>query len=225
LFVTLNPLMSNPTEQPPADLQFDRAEFVDAPALACKICQSPISDRYFEANGQVICEACQPRLAKITTPTNDDFLRAGAYGVLGAIAGAALWATVVTLLHARIGIVALAVGWLVGKGVRKGSRNRGGPVFQAMAVVLTYLAVAGSYMPALYEFQQRSGEAVSVGALALIALVRPVTDAMASGMSGILGLLIVGFGLMQAWQVNRETKIVVSGPYPLSRRPGAATGG
>ena len=49
-----------------------------------------------------------------------------------------------------MGLVALAVGWLVGTAVRAGSGARGGLRFQLLAFALTYAAVALAYVPAMF---------------------------------------------------------------------------
>ncbi len=46
-----------------------------------------------------------------------------------------------------IGLVSLAVGWLVGKAIVKGARGFGGRKYQITAVLLTYFAVAVSAVP------------------------------------------------------------------------------
>lgn len=54
---------------------------------------------------------------------------------------------VVKLTGYSIGLVAIVVGAVVGLAVRKGARGRGGWVYQGMAIILTYLAIAASYVP------------------------------------------------------------------------------
>ena len=46
-----------------------------------------------------------------------------------------------------LGLIAVLVGWMVGKAVLAGSGNRGGRAFQVMAVALTYCAIVMSNVP------------------------------------------------------------------------------
>jgi hypothetical protein len=48
----------------------------------------------------------------------------------------------------EIGLISILVGFMVGAGVRKGSRHRGGWHYQLLAVILTYSAIAASYSAA-----------------------------------------------------------------------------
>ena len=61
------------------------------------------------------------------------------------MAGALGWGLVTQLTGYEIGLIAVAVGWLVGGAVRLGSKGLGGKPFQALAVALTYLAIVSHY--------------------------------------------------------------------------------
>lgn len=43
-----------------------------------------------------------------------------------------------------------------------------------------------------------------------------------SGLEGILGILILAFGIWEAWRINRRSDTVVEGPFPLTRAAPAA---
>ncbi len=68
------------------------------------------------------------------------------FGVGAALAGCLLNAIVLSM-GVQIGIVALAVGWMVGKAIRHGSYGIGGRKQQVLAVALTYLAISMSVLP------------------------------------------------------------------------------
>jgi len=124
--------------------------------------------------------------------------------------------------------------------VRFGAEQRGGWAYQSIAVVLTYLAIAASYVPLVYEsfVAQASAEAGQEAAAASspeppgeapvdetlvlllsipVALALPVLQATEG--TGILGLLIVGFALYEAWKINRRQTIAFTGPFRLQRSP------
>jgi hypothetical protein len=63
---------------------------------------------------------------------------------------------VVAITGLEFGILAVAVGYVVGIAVRKGSRNRGGWAYQSLAVVLTYFAIAATYVPLVAREIQKS---------------------------------------------------------------------
>lgn len=143
--------MSDPDGGVKGDLQFDRADYGGAAptALTCKQCGTPISTAYFEAGGLILCEACRYTL--------EDFLKskAGLGGVLKAvgagvaagIVGWVIYYAVLALSGYEFGLIAVVVGFMVGKAVRWGSGNRGGALFQAMAILITYITIVTTYVP------------------------------------------------------------------------------
>lgn len=46
-----------------------------------------------------------------------------------------------------------------------------------------------------------------------------------AGLQNIIGLLIIGFGLYEAWKINRRTPLAISGPHAMSRPPQIAVAG
>jgi hypothetical protein len=135
------------------DLQFDRAEFATPVALACGACQRPIGDSYFELNGHVLCPPCRDRVVAThqegTAPGR--LVRAGAAGLAAAVLGAIVWYAVREITKLEIGLIAIAVGIGVGTAVRRGARGRGGMPYQVLAVLLTYLSIASSNAPAIWN--------------------------------------------------------------------------
>ena len=135
------------------------------------------------------------------------FLKALGGGVAGAILGAIVYYTVRAATGYEIGIIAIAVGWLAGKGVSWGSRRRGGPRYQALAIVLTYLGIASTHVPAVLDGLRRAPQASDPGphgvvgsiGLAGAVLARPVL----AGAENVIGLIIIGIGIYEAWKINR----------------------
>jgi hypothetical protein len=154
---------SHPGGPPP--LQFDTAEppvtlgkLTTAAGVTCAMCQRAISTEYFDVNGQSVCAACRTQLAELAeTPRSwGVFVKAGLFGLVAAIAGAILYYAVIAITDFEIGIVAIAIGYMVGWTVRKGAGDRGGRRFQVLALVLTYWAVGLAYTP--LTFQQIADE-------------------------------------------------------------------
>lgn len=115
-------------------------------AVACASCHGPIAVDYYDLNGNQVCRTCRVRLLQAAeTPTGMGALaRAGVFGIGAMIAGAVLYYAVIAITDFEIGLVAIAIGYMVGYAVRAGARG-GGRRFQVLAVVLTYLSVSLAY--------------------------------------------------------------------------------
>ena len=103
---------------------------------------------YYRAKGHMICPACAERMqAGLQAPPAHSLLRSALYGTGAALAGCALYALVAIALHLEIGLIAIVVGFMVGKAVRYGSRGLGGRPQQILAVALTYFGITTSFIP------------------------------------------------------------------------------
>ena len=200
----------NPDPNQP--LQFDKAEIAGEPALSCAVCKTPIGGEYYQANGQTICPTCRAQVAKVGVGGvgASRFLKAVAAGLAGGVAGFLIYYFVTKLTGWNIGLIAIVVGWLVGTGVRWGSEGRGGLLYQFLAAGLTYVsACAALYVPdgmAQFEGGATVGRLIAVFIISLIA---PFLE----GFSNIIGWVILGFAVYQAWIMNRKMDIQVSGPF------------
>jgi hypothetical protein len=154
---------------PDADIQFERAEPAQAAPAAtstaaqdkvrCSECAAQLSS-YFDVNGQVRCEACKELVvAARTAPHLGTVLRAFALGSVAAAIGSGLYYAIAKITGYEIGLVSIVVGLLVGFAVRKGARERGGWRYQAIAMFLTYAAIATTYLPHLFAaLEQRDAQ-------------------------------------------------------------------
>lgn len=130
-------------------------------AIACRTCQRTIPDAYYEAGGQKLCGVCKDgALASLQQGSRiGRLLAALGLGAVAAAISAAGWYAIMATTGYELGLVAIVVGLFVGAAVRTGSRGRGGWLYQTMAVGLTYLAIATSYVPyAIQGFQQAAEE-------------------------------------------------------------------
>jgi hypothetical protein len=256
--------MSDPLPPSASSLQFEQVEpaaggQATPSAMACGRCGTALPAEYFQVDGQTTCAVCKDaRLALHSRkPSTEVLLRAGLYGGAAAVVGSIAWFAITKLTGLEIGLVAVVLGVFVGRAVRRGSEGLGGRVFQVMAVVLTYLAIVTSYVPAVLsgfananqpgassttpkpgapagETPQPSTSssvattppaagapseagamhplvaiAVLLGISFLIALAAPFL----AGVSNILGILIIGFAVWEAWRVNRKVAPIVTGPF------------
>lgn len=165
--------MTAPSGDPPGDpqpdpIQFDAAEPAAGAAAAagtkCSQCERAITTTYHMINNHVICSSCRGRLERELTGGSGAgrMGRAFLWGLGGAAAGSAAYYAVAAITGYILGLVAILVGWLVGQGVHKGSGGRGGAAYQALAVVLTYFAIASAYVP--LAIGQAREERASLGA-------------------------------------------------------------
>ena len=233
----------------PQDLQFQHAEPIaeatasEGSTKVCAACKQPIGDTYYDAQGHGVCPPCAERIqaGRQAAPAHS-LMRAALYGGAAALAGCALYALVAIILHAEIGIIAILVGWMVGKAIRHGSYGRGGRPQQILAVALTYFAITTSYIPViLYQsvrhprrVEQRQqaqtnarpaspdapAEArprMSFGGIALYLLVLAAIApflSLTSGISAWISLFILFIGLQYAWKLTGRREIMLMGPYP-----------
>jgi len=194
----------------------------DKPAVVCEFCQTSIDTEYYHVNGTMCCEGCRRRLESATeTPRGfAPLVVAGAFGLGAGIVGAAIYYAVIAITHLEIGIVAILIGYMVGRAVRKGARGHGGLRFQILAVVLTYVSVALAYTPLVLQ-EMRAGRVESLLALAMLLgfiLALPVLAVFGSLPTSLIGGVIIGFGMQQAWKMTAAPRLDFLGPY----RVGAA---
>jgi hypothetical protein len=255
-----------------SDLQFDRAQFDGAaPQPVCHVCSAPLHGSYFDVNGETACERCCYTLRE-DTPSGSRagrVLRAIAAGVGAGLAGTLLYWAILAATGYEFGLIAIVVGFAVGKAVHWGSRGRGGWAYQALAMVLTYLAIVSASVPLiLTEMGKRDAVAVTqaapqdgetapqdgetapgaaaeadrptvptttdaeatpaglgafllaVGALLLFACALPFL----AGIQNVIGLIIIGIGMYEAWKLNRRVPLVITGPHALASAGAAAAG-
>jgi hypothetical protein len=211
--------MTDATNRPPERdaLQFDTAEptadAATATSLACTLCKKEISTSYYEVNGAVVCASCRDQIhAQLTGGSEGHrFAKAAGLGLLGAAAGSALYYAILALTGYHIGLVAVAVGFLVGKAVNRGSDGRGGRAYQLLAVGLTYLAIATTYVPLILRSLPGGPD---VATLVVNVLAAPVL----AGFRSIISLLIFAFALFEAWRINARAQIAVTGPYRVGAK-------
>jgi len=241
---------SNPGGPPP--LQFDTlvprvtpSDVSTAQGVTCASCQQAITSEYFDVNGQSVCNACKAQLEHLVqTPRGWGlFAKAAVFGLVAAILGAVLYYAVIAITNFEIGIVAIAIGFMVGWAIRKATANRGGRRYQVLALVLTYWSVGLAYTP--LTFQQlaeenkkeqvqesrdaapaappESSEEATVLSIPIVlailvgfSLALPVLAVFGSLPSGLISAFIIGIGMRQAWQMTGVPPLQISGPYRIA---------
>lgn len=206
---------------PPSDgLQFDKVEYGTAGggnAASCASCDMPITDTYYEVNGQIMCTNCKAQLQQAIAGGSKAMrmLQAFSFGFAAMVLSSIAYYLVRKLANAEFAIASIAIGWGIGWAVHRGAGGRGGLFYQLTAVLLTYCAIAFSYaVPYMRD--------ISTNALPVIARVFGYVLAIpvSAGIQSPILFLIYIFGLWQAFRMNARPRIVVTGPY--STRGGAA---
>ena len=113
--------------------------------------------------------------------------------------------------------MSLAVGYLVGKAMKLGSKGSGGRRYQIVAVILTYAAVALSAIPIglapLIRLQDLHSILPSIGPLLFQGLASPFLE-LHVPVNGGIGLLILFVGMRFAWQLTAGTEVgAIAGPF------------
>jgi hypothetical protein len=139
---------SNPTPQ------FGTAEYVGSPGGDhCQFCHQAIAGTYYRMNGAIACPGCAETMrGELAKDTHAAYTRGLLYGIGAAVAGLILYATFEIVTGIIIGYVSLAVGWMVGKAMMKGSNGVGGRRYQIAAALLTYAAVSLAAVPVVIHY-------------------------------------------------------------------------
>lgn len=228
-----------------AGLQLDRAEFDGSHATSCSGCAKTLTTEYYEANGAMVCADCCATLRAVGTAGTSltRGTRALAAGAAAALAGSILYYAILAISGYEFGLIAIVVGMAVGKAVNWGAHGRGGWRYQTMAIALTYLAIVSSYVPvivseirkqpAAVEASTKPGETATpaaqkpaadeapvtaAGAIAAIAILIGLVLALPflSGVQNIMGVIIIGIGLYEAWKFNRKRQVNITGPHAIT---------
>ena len=128
----------------------------------------------------------------------------------------------------NLGLVAVLVGFIVGRAVRKGSENRGGSFYQVLAVFLTYTAIALMDVvlwPGLApESRSATGcPATDVGQSRERRLSCFISLPVLFGIDRPISGLIYCFALLEAWRINARATLAFNGPFQISAVPAAQT--
>ncbi len=125
------------------------------------------------------------------------------YGCVAAVVGAFGYA-VIGLSGFMVSIVTIAIGWLVARAMMTATKGIGGRPFQIAAVALTYLATScGELLDDVWHVLHSGGSLAHFATPALIPtlLFAPFLDLINNLGWGLIGLLILFYGLRTAWQL------------------------
>ena len=101
--------------------------------------------------------------------------------------------------------------------MRWATGGRGGLIYQVLAVILTYAAIAFSWVPFLAEHESGPVGVLDVVLRTPFILTLPVVI----GLERPFTLVILGIGLWEAWKFTAPVTLAISGPF-AAVVPGAA---
>ena len=201
-------------------IQFDRAEFSDeAPSAAvCTVCDQSVVQSYYEIGGKIVCSTCREKRDRALDGSGFvRFLRATAAGIAVGLVGAFVWWGVRKLTDGwEVGIISIFIGIGVGRAVSWGSHGKGGWFYQLLAIFLTYSSIVANYVPDIVE--GAGAEAAGLPAVILypIAFIIAYAAPILAGFENIIGMLIIAFGLYEAWKLNKRSDLAITGPYTVT---------
>ena len=268
----IDPSLSRPSAASP--LKFDNTVEQPPSESVCAACGTALRTTYHMLGDSMICGRCRGQHEMAMGGAGAHlFARAVMFGVGAAIVGAAIYYAILAATGYSIGIIAIFVGYLVGRAVNVGSKGKGGRKYQLLAALLTYFAMSSTYLvEGLRQIGQESSNksadststiaapsATSSDSVAetdeyqeaetspdllgtsgkvdsaagsrhaqpsgsvLILLVAVVTllllAPILAGFSSPILLLILGFGVFQAWKMNRRISADITGPFNLRAAP------
>jgi hypothetical protein len=233
-----------PELTPDVTPQFETAEYSGTPGSEyCKVCKQPSGLRYYRINSAMLCPGCAEQVqSSIPSSSPSTYSRALLFGAGAAVLGLIIYAAFGIMTGLEIGYLSLAVGYLVGKAMMKGSNGVGGRRYQIAAVLLTYAAVSMAAVPIAIsqvskekkakaeqsQVQNSAGEqptgennpsnrtmnpAAALGFLALLGLASPFYELAADPFHGLIGVVILFVGMRIAWRLTAGSTIEVLGPF------------
>jgi hypothetical protein len=182
------------------------------------LCKSLIKKEFFRVNGQLACGRCAA-VARSGKAINSAalFSQALMLGTVAAALGLIVYSAFTIFTHFYLSYVALAVGWMVGKAMMSGSNGVGGRRYQIAAVLLTYAAISMSAVPIRIAEIAPAAHVDwmdHMGVLALLGFASPFLYLL-TGVSGLIGLLMLFVGQGVAWRMTRARRLIVDGPHPI----------
>jgi hypothetical protein len=193
-------------EQPTVDGADDMA--------MCSLCQGqvPRATTYL-VNAHVSCADCAAKVrAELAAqvPGGSNLLVAVVGGLVGALAGAMVWAGVAIATNFEVGYIAVLVGFLAGLGVKKGAGPQRGALLQYLAASLAVMGLlAAKYLVFAYAVVKLGHErGIDLGYLDGRVL-SAFPDALGEMVSAFDALFLV-LALMAAYRVPKAAPVSIS---------------
>jgi hypothetical protein len=154
---------------------------------------------------KLLCPNCKILIeeAILKETQNYNMILAVLTGLVGGAIGAIVWYLVVSFTGWQVGIVAIAVGWLVGQGVVLGAGRKRGYQLQVISVILTIIAMLASEYFVLVYFYHDAGY---FGSLPINIFLK-IYGSNIFSFEGILTLVFYGIAIWQAFVIPAPRKL------------------
>jgi hypothetical protein len=194
------------------------ASAIKSGAPRCALCGSPIYHEFYRVNMKQACAKCGVAARSGGMQESASAFRDGVlYGGFVAALVMFLYAGFTIVTHLYLGYLAVGIGWLVGKGMMKGSKDVGGPRYQIWAVILTYFSISLAAVLIRVANFAAAGD-MSWGkelfSLVLWGVLSPILY-LQYPLFGFIGLVLLLVGMRTAWRITAERSLIVEGPHAL----------
>jgi hypothetical protein len=198
-------------------LQFDRADYgVPAPSrIVCSSCSRDVVQSYYTVGDRILCSSCREQFTGVTGSALGRFFRATGAALGVALAGSVVWWGVRAMTGYEIGLIAIAIGYGVARAIVWGTHGQTNVMYRVLAMLITYTGIALNYVP---DLATGMAQGHAVGPIqVIVSIVLSFAAPFMMGAENILGLLIIAFGLWEAWKLTRpRAAAAVEGPFSVS---------
>lgn len=185
------------------------------PPLACARCEKTLADNdRIEASGRLYCRSCyetlkfQLKQAVEAASKDVNYPMAVAGGVLGGVLGVLAWWGFTVATSYSFGLVAVAIGFLVGHGTVRLAGGKRTVGLQILAIVVATVAFfTASYLVNMTFINRELARRGEIGRVPF-----PPFDALlfyrvvANGF-GLMDLVFLGIVMWQAWTIPRPIRL------------------
>jgi hypothetical protein len=181
----------------------------------CSRCQRALQgDDRVQAGGKTFCRSCYETLRQqleqaVQGMSTDIRYPAAALGaVLGGVVGALIWWGFTVVTHFAFGLVAVAIGFLVGQGAvvfSGGKRSRG---LQVLAVVTSLVSfVVATYLVNMTFLSQAYAKLGQTSRITFPPTSGDMLVTVLSASFGIMDVVFLAITLWQAWKIPAPLKL------------------
>lgn len=155
----------------------------------------------------IVCSNCATTIEETLRAETQDANLVGAvfWGLGAAVVSCLLWYAIVIMTNYEVGIVAVAVGWLIAQAIVMGAGHKRGVALQVLAVLITVLAMAFSeYLIVRHFFVEALAKEVEADVPYILPLGVTLGLIRAGIAANPLTLLFWGIAVWEAYAIPAE---------------------
>ena len=160
------------------------------------------------------CDECMAKINQMLEEEtkNPNMLGATALGVIAGVLGGIIWFIITSATKTSFGILAIALGWLIGKAVSLGAGNKKGIKLQILAAtIMIIFLLLSEYFIYLY-FLGKEPDVNASAPMVFLALLKggvffKSLAWFAKWFISPIGLVIYAFGIYTAYILPKPTKL------------------